>query len=69
MTRERDEEVLLQLRLRASGQSLTSVAILCGVPKLKRGQIGTTTERVKQADIAEAAFWGDTPEQATAGYW
>lgn len=67
-TRERDEEILTLLRLRSQGLSLRQAARQLGVPA-KIGQIQTVTERVRKADEAEAAFWGDTPEQAAEGYW
>jgi hypothetical protein len=68
-TRERDEEILWQLQLRTEGLSLNQIVRRTGGRKGSNGQVGTVTLRVREADIAEAAFWGDTPEQAAEGYW
>lgn len=66
--RSSDDQILEWLHLRSRGYSLRQVKDITGYAG-SRGTLRLLTERVRKADETEAAFWGDTPEQAAEGYW
>lgn len=66
-SRERDEELLLWLSLRAEGLSWNRIVARVGYRGHRTG-IATTTRRVQQDDIKGAAFWGDDPAEVAAHY-
>lgn len=67
-SRERDEEVLGWVYLRARGFNTSQIARML---RCKSGpkEIAKLTDRVMLADTAEAGFWGDDITAVLLQYW
>ena len=61
--RERDEKILLMLRLRTLGHSTREIGERLGI---SHENVRITTNTIKAADLHES---GEPREQVEAGYW
>jgi hypothetical protein len=64
--RQRDEEILLWIKARAKGISPRKIGEIYGA---SQENIATATNKVMNADLKEAAFWGDKPKDIIKAYW
>ena len=63
VTRERDEKILLMLRLRTLGHSTSAIGERLGC---SHQNVRVTTNTIKAADLHES---GEPREQVESGYW